>query len=74
MGFEYYGALGPVTGFDPFRDQQQQLIPCVDLNSAPIGSSTRASASGSRTTPITCCSVILGRRFDFHRKSNAEAK
>src|ERR1035438_2329757 len=23
-GVEYYGALGPVTGFDPDRDQQQQ--------------------------------------------------
>jgi len=34
-GFEYYGALGPVTGFDPLRDQQQQLIPAIDLNLSP---------------------------------------
>jgi len=31
-GFEYYGALGPITGFDPVHDQQQQFFPCVDLN------------------------------------------
>jgi len=24
-GLEYYGALAPVTGFDPLRDQQQQI-------------------------------------------------
>src|SRR5207302_1121319 len=24
-GLEYYGSLGPVTGFDPLRDQQQQI-------------------------------------------------
>ena len=34
-GIEYYGALGPVTGFDPLRDQQQQLIPAIDLNLSP---------------------------------------
>lgn len=31
-GFEYYGALGPVTGFDPLKDQQQQFLPAIDLN------------------------------------------
>lgn len=32
MGMEYYGAYGPVTGFDPVRDQQQQFLPAVDLD------------------------------------------
>jgi hypothetical protein len=31
-GIEYYGALGPITGFDPLREQQQQIIPTIDLN------------------------------------------
>ena len=34
-GLEYYGALGPVTGFDRLRDQQQQIFPCIDLNLSP---------------------------------------
>ena len=25
-GLEYYGALGPMTGFDPVRDQQQHIV------------------------------------------------
>jgi hypothetical protein len=29
--FEYYGSLGPVTGFDSLRDQQQ-IVPIIDLN------------------------------------------
>ena len=34
-GLEYYGALGPVSGFDPLRDQQQQILPAIDLNLSP---------------------------------------
>jgi Putative MetA-pathway of phenol degradation len=34
-GFEYYGALGPVTGFDPLRYQQQDIFPTIDLNLSP---------------------------------------
>jgi hypothetical protein len=31
-GFEYYGSVGPVTGFDPLRDQMQQIFAVTDLN------------------------------------------
>jgi hypothetical protein len=34
-GLEYYGDLGPVGNFDPLREQQQQIVPCVDLNLSP---------------------------------------
>ena len=34
-GFEYYGSVGPVTGFDPLREQQQQLFAVTDLNFSP---------------------------------------
>ncbi|HLX11546.1 MAG TPA: transporter, partial [Bacteroidota bacterium] len=34
-GVEYYGALGPVTGFDPANEQEQQIFPAVDLNFSP---------------------------------------
>jgi hypothetical protein len=32
---EYYGALGPVSGFAPAPDQQHQLFAAVDLNVSP---------------------------------------
>ncbi len=32
LGMEYYGAYGPVTGFDPLRDQQQQFLPSLDID------------------------------------------
>src|SRR4051794_23040005 len=35
VGVEYYGALGPVTGFDPLRNQQQQIIPSIDIDFGP---------------------------------------
>jgi hypothetical protein len=34
-GLEYYRELGPLNGFDPLRDQQQQIVPAVDLNLSP---------------------------------------
>ncbi|MFZ0641514.1 MAG: hypothetical protein WAM25_00045, partial [Candidatus Acidiferrales bacterium] len=34
-GLEYYGSLGPITGFDAVAQQQQQIVPAVDLNIAP---------------------------------------
>jgi hypothetical protein len=29
---EYYASSDPVTGLDPLRDQQQQLLPAVDVD------------------------------------------
>ena len=34
-GFEYYGALGPVSNFDPISQQSQQIFPVIDLNLSP---------------------------------------
>jgi hypothetical protein len=34
-GFEYYGSLGPITGFDPLQQQQQQIFAVTDLNVSP---------------------------------------
>jgi hypothetical protein len=28
-------ALGPITGFDPFQQQQQQIFAVTDLNFSP---------------------------------------
>src|ERR1700726_3790310 len=31
-GLEYYGSVGPVTGFLALNQQQHQIFPAVDLN------------------------------------------
>ena len=65
-GFEYYGSLGPITGFDPFRDQQQQFIPAIDLNLSPnweFNFGVGVGVTGS--TDHLLIKMILGRRFGF---------
>jgi hypothetical protein len=67
-GLEYYGALGPITGFDPVRDQQQQIFLATDLNLSPkweVNFGIGVGMTGS--TDHLLVKMILGRRFDFHR-------
>jgi Putative MetA-pathway of phenol degradation len=66
MGLEYYGSLGPVTGFDPFRDQEQQIVPALDLN---LGANWEFNAGVgvgvTHSTDHLIIKMILGRRFGF---------
>ncbi len=63
-GLEYYGSLGPVTGFDPFRDQQQQILPAVDLNLGPNWELNFGVGVGvTHSTDHLLVKFILGRRF-----------
>ena len=65
-GLEYYGALGPVTSFDPVRDQQQQIFPVVDLNLAPQWEINFGLGVGvTRSTDHLIAKFILGYRFNF---------
>jgi hypothetical protein len=65
-GLEYYGSLGPVTGFDPFRDQQQQIIPAVDLNLGPNWEFNFGVGVGvTHSTDHLIAKMIIGRRFGF---------
>jgi hypothetical protein len=65
-GFEYYGALGPVTGFSPMRDQQQQFIPSIDLNLSPAWEFNAGVGVGvTQATDHLILKMILGRRFSF---------
>ncbi|MDQ6704474.1 MAG: transporter, partial [Acidobacteriota bacterium] len=65
-GLEYYGSLGPVTGFDPFRDQQQQIIPAIDLNLGPNWEFNFGVGVGvTHSTDHLLVKVIVGRRFGF---------
>jgi hypothetical protein len=65
-GFEYYGALGPVTGFDPLADQQQQIFPTIDLNLSPKWEFNFGVGIGmTRSTDHLIVKWILGRRFNL---------
>ena len=68
LGLEYYSALGSITGFDPLRDQEQQFIPCLDLDLGEnwefnFGIGVGATAA----TDHLLVKMIIGRRFSFGR-------
>jgi len=65
-GIEYYGSLGPITGFDPVRDQMQQIVPAIDLNLSPDWEFNFGVGVGvTRSTDHLLVKMILGRRFNF---------
>jgi hypothetical protein len=65
-GFEYYGSLGPITGFDPLKDQQQQIFPTIDLNLSPRWEFNFGVGVGmTRSTDHLIMKLILGYRFDY---------
>ena len=64
LGFEYYGNLGPLTGFDPFKNQEQQIIPTVDLNFGPKWEFNFGVGVGiTGSTEHVVAKLILGYRF-----------
>ena len=65
-GLEYYGALGPVTGFDAFYLQQQQFFPTVDYDFGPNWEFNFGVGVGAtRHTDHLMVKMILGHRFRF---------
>jgi len=69
-GIEYYGALGPLSGFDPTREQQHQIFPAIDLNVSPKWEFNFGVGIGlTRSTDHLILKMIVGRRFEFGRKA-----
>jgi hypothetical protein len=65
-GLEYYGSLGPISGFDPFRDEQQQIVPAFDLNLGPNWEFNFGVGVGvTHSTDHLIVKMILGRRFGW---------
>jgi len=63
-GVEYYGALGPVTRFDPGPQQQHQIVPALDLNVSPEWELNFGAAIGlTHATDRFLLKMIVGRRF-----------
>jgi hypothetical protein len=64
VGMEYYGSVGPITGFDPLREQQQQFIPAVDLDLGPRWEFNFGVGVGvTQATDHLLIKAILGYRF-----------
>jgi hypothetical protein len=65
VGLEYYGAYGPVTGFDPLRDQQQQILPAVDIDFGKNWEFNFGVGVGvTQATDHLLVKAILGYRFN----------
>ena len=68
-GVEYYGAVGSITGFDPLRDQQQAIMPVIDLNLSPNWEFNFGVGVGLTSgTDHLLVKMILGRRLRFGKK------
>jgi hypothetical protein len=64
-GLEYYGSLGPVGNFDPIGEQQQQILPAIDLNVSPNWEVNFGAGVGvTRGTDHLLVKLILGYRFE----------
>ncbi len=73
-GLEYYGAFGPLTGFDAAADQQHQFFPTIDLNLSPqweFNFGVGVGTTGSTDHLIIKC--IVGRRFSWGRGHAAKS-
>jgi hypothetical protein len=63
-GIEYYGSLGPITGFDPLRDQMQQIFAVTDLNFSKDWEFNFGVGVGmTGATDHLIVKMIIGRRF-----------
>ncbi|MGP8247440.1 MAG: transporter [Bryobacteraceae bacterium] len=65
-GIEYYGALGPITGFDAVRDQQHQIFPNVDVDFGKNWEFNFGVGAGvTQATERLLVKAILGYRFNY---------
>jgi hypothetical protein len=63
-GCEYYGSLGPLSGFDPLAQQQQQIVPTLDLDLGPDWEFNLGLALGlTHATDRMLVKMIVGHRF-----------
>ncbi|HET7442480.1 MAG TPA: hypothetical protein VFJ47_14345, partial [Terriglobales bacterium] len=67
-GLEYYASYGPLTGFDPLAEQQQQFFPTIDLDLGPQWEFNFGVGVGAtRSTDHMIIKCIIGRRFSWRR-------
>ena len=67
-GMEYYGGWGPLTGFDPLRDQIQQFLPAIDVDFGPKWEFNFGVGWGvTSATDRLLVKAILGYRFNLRK-------
>jgi hypothetical protein len=72
-GFEYYADYGRIGSPYPLREQQQQLFAVTDLNVSPKWEINFGVGVGpTAATDHLIVKGILGRRFDWGKKSTVE--
>jgi hypothetical protein len=72
LGLEYYGSLGPLSGFDPVSEQQHQIFPTLDLNVSPRWELNAGLGLGlTHATDHLILKAILGYRFGRGRPGGA---
>ncbi len=63
-GIEYYGSHGPLNRFDEFQKQQQQIVPCIDLDIFPEWEFNFGAMFGiNNATDKFILKMIVGRKF-----------
>jgi hypothetical protein len=63
---EYYGSLGPLSGFDPAPEQEQQLFAALDLNVSPKWEINLGVGQGfTAATDHLLVKTIFGYRLEF---------
>ncbi|MFY9911685.1 MAG: hypothetical protein WCF22_18155 [Candidatus Sulfotelmatobacter sp.] len=74
-GLEYYGAFGPATDFLPFKYQQQQFFPAIDVDFGPQWEFNFGVGVGAtRSTDHLIIKCIIGRRFSWPHGSSAKLR
>jgi len=69
LGFEYYGSVGALTGFYALGDQQQAIMPALDLNLGPNWEFNLAAGIGlTGSTDHMLVKMIIGRRLKFGQR------
>jgi hypothetical protein len=68
-GVEYYGNYGPITGFDPLRQQEHQILPAIDLDLGPRWEFNFGVGVGvTGATDHLLVKLILGYRLGGKKK------
>jgi hypothetical protein len=64
-GVEYYGDLGPLGNFDALQQQQQQIVPAIDVNVSPRWEINFGVGVGvTHGTDHLLVKAIVGYRFN----------
>ncbi len=73
-GFEYYGAVGRFYSWDPFRQQEHQFVPSIDLDlGADWEFNFGVGVGVTQSTDHLLVKLILGRRFGFGKDKSKES-